>query len=148
MKPTTTLVLLADESKARVLKNEGVNKGLVQIATLDADDFEDTQVRYSDTTGRSQSVPGGASHVMDRTTSERRQARENFARHVVDATEVQMKRGGFDRFAVAAPPSMLGALRELIKGSLADKLAFDLDKDLTASPVDRLPDHFKDQIVF
>lgn len=148
MNPVKTLVLLADETRARLLENRGVNKGLIQIAVVDAADFDDTQVRYSDTTGRSRAAANTAGHAVDRTTSERRQKRENFARHVVNAAEKRWTKGAYDRFVMAAPPNMLGAVRDLLGGALADKLAFDIDKDLTKVPLNKLPEFFEDQIVF
>jgi len=148
MNPVTTLVLLADESKARLLENRGVNKGLTQIGVVDAADFEDTHVRYADTPGRSRSAPNAAAHAVDRTTSERAQNRNNFARHVVQAAEKLWAKGSFDRFVVAAPPNMLGAVRQSLDGALADNLAFDLSKDLMDIPLKNLPTYFDDQIVF
>lgn len=148
MNPVTTLIILADETKARLLENRGVNKGLTQILVVEAADFEDTQIRYSDTTGRSQAAPNTAGHAVDRTTSERRQKRENFARHVLHAAEKRWATGRFDRFVMAAPPNMLGAMRDLLSGALAEHLSFDIPKDLTRVPLEKLPAHFEDQIVF
>lgn len=148
MNPVTTLVLLADETRARLLENKGVNKGLVQVGTIEAASFDDTQVRYADTVGRSRSGASGTPQAGDRSTTEREQKRENFARHVVDGAEKRWVKGKYDRFVLAAPPHMLGAIRDLIGGSMADKLAFDLPKDLTKIPLNDLPKHFEDKIVF
>ena len=89
-----------------------------------------------------------AAHAVDRTTSERRHRRESFARHVMDATEGHWERGDYDRFGIAAAPGMLGALRDLLGGVLAETLVFDFAKNLIKIPQDELPKYFEDQVVY
>ncbi len=112
MKPVKTLVVLADDRQARVLVNSGVGKGLAEIAEYDAGTLSGADIAYSDTPGRSQSAPGGAHHAMEPSSSEERQNRERFARDLIAELEKTWTRGGYDRIVMAAPPKMLGVLRE------------------------------------
>ncbi len=148
MKPTTTLVLLADEEHARIYEKRGVNEPLVELQSFEKSSFKDSDKQYSDFPGRSAAARGTAVHAFDRTTSEREQEREAFAVHVLEAAEGHLKRGGFDRVAMAAPPKMLGTLRAGMKGKLAEIERFELDKNLIAEKPEGLVARFSEMIAF
>lgn len=144
MKPVRTLVLIANEQEARLLSNDGPGHGLSEVAHFD----KLGQVRYADTPGRGQAGPGTARHSVDPRTSEREQNREAFAADVLEITNKEWARGGFDRLVVSAPPQMLGALRGRLGGALQEALVADLNKDLLGVAVADLPRHFEGAIVF
>lgn len=144
MKPVRTLVLIANETEARLFVNEGPGKGLQSLSHFD----RATETRYADTPGRSQAAPGAARHGYEPPTSEREQNREAFARDVLKITADAWAEGGFDRFVLSAPPAMLGALRDALPAELGRALAADLNKDLLGVAVADLPRHFEDVIVF
>lgn len=144
MRPVHTLVLIANEQEARLLCNRGPGRGLVEVAHFD----KLGQVRYADTPGRGQATPGGARHGFDRSSSEREQGRNSFADDVLKVASAEWEKGGYDRFALSAPPQMLGALRAGIGGKLQEALIADLNKDLLGVAVADLPRHFEDVIVF
>ncbi len=148
MKAVTTLLVIADDKKARFLENLGVGKGLSELSEMSASDFADTEARYSDRPGRTQPSSGTAIHAVERTTSEERQERQAFARHVLTKIGQLMAEDGYERLAVTAAPRMLGELRNEMGNDLKDKLAFDMDKDLIKVPLIKLVDHFKDKVAF
>lgn len=148
MKPVRTLVMVANEREARLLVNEGVGKGLIQIADVPRDSFKDAEVAYADQKGRSQSGPGGARHGMEPSTSEQRQMRDRFAGHLGERLDAAWAKGSYDRLIVAAPPKMLGALRDAMPAALQGKLAGDLPKDLVRVPLNEMPGHFSDLAAF
>ena len=148
MKPVRTLVLLASEGEARLLENDGVGKGLHQIGHLDRDAVSGDAIAYADGPGRSQAAPGAAHHGMEPSSSVSRQNRERFAADLVGEVEKTWTKGGYDRLMIAAPPKMLGALRDKLPKALAGKLAVDLAKDLIHTPVADLPKHFSDVAAF
>lgn len=141
MKPIVTLVLIADDHEARLLVNEGVGKGLSQLAQHSAAELDADRFAYSDERGRATAAPGMARHAMEPRSSPERQAREAFAAHVVAALRQVWQAGGHDRIVLAAAPRMLGALRAEL-GDLAAHVAASLDKDLVRVPLSDLPRHF------
>jgi len=147
MKPVRTLVLVADDETARFLVNEGVGKGLRQVAQLTADSLDTERFRYADTPGRERAAPGMARHGMEPRSSEERQAREAFADLVVRELQGAWDTGAHDRIVIAAAPRMLGALRDRL-GGLAPHVAASLDKDLVKVPLSDLPRHFSDVAAF
>ncbi|GAA0302319.1 host attachment protein [Rhodovulum strictum] len=144
MKPVRTLVLIANEKEARLLVNTGPGKGLEELSAFD----KATEIRYSERPGRSQAAPGAARHGFEPSTPEREQNREAFARDVLDIAATEWANGSYDRFAMSAPPAMLGALRGHIAAPLAEALAADLNKDLVGVAAADLPRHFEDIILF
>ncbi|MDU8926029.1 host attachment protein [Alisedimentitalea sp. MJ-SS2] len=143
MKPVRTMILMASESRMRLAENAGVGKGVSELLTRDATDFEGLSHGYADAPGRGQAAPGMAGHGVDRTTSEREQARDAFADKVLETTLEHWRSGSYDRLIVAAPPRMLGTLRAALPAPLVSALSADLDKDLTKLPVIDLPRHLE-----
>ena len=148
MKSVTTLLVVADDGKARFFENRGVGKGLSELSEISAADFEDDSVRYSDRAGRGRSIAGARSDTVARTTSVETQERQAFARHILARANKLVQESGYDRFALVAAPRMLGQLRTGMNDSLSKKLIFDLDKDLIKTPTAKLLDHFADKIAF
>lgn len=148
MKAVTTLVVVANDKKARFLENLGVGKGLAELSEIAASEFSDVETRYSDRPGRAQASAGSGVHAVERTTSEERQERQAFARHVLSRTGKLMQKGGYDRLAIAAAPRMLGELRDEMADELKNRLAFDLDKDLVKIPLIKLVSHFGEKVAF
>ena len=147
MKPIRTLVLIADEAQARIYERNAANQPLTQLQSLDKSQFDDTDQRYSDFPGRSAAAPGMAVHTMDRTTTEREQERDAFAVHVLDAVDRHLRKGGYRRVAIAAPPKMLGSLRARMKGNLVQMERFELDKNLMAEKPQNLAHRFSDLVI-
>jgi len=148
MKAITTLIVISDDRQARLLENRGVGKGINEVKEISASDFDDVETRYSDRPGRGHASAGTARAAMERSTSEQRQERQAFARHVLDNIETLMQKGEYDRLAMVAAPQMLGELRNIIGADLRKKLVFDIDKDLVNIPTAKLADHFADKIAF
>ena len=148
MKPVHTLVFLANEQEARLLENDGIGKGLRQIQHLSRDEVSGKAIAYADTPGRSRGGPGGAQHGMEPPSSEIRQNRDRFAADLMTALDKTWAAGAYDRLLIAAPPKMLGALRERLPKPMADCLSGDVPKDLLRIPQADLPKHFKDLAAF
>ena len=144
MKPIRTLVLLADDGKARFLENAGIDKGVQQIEVLEAA----SPAGYADMPGRSQAGADTARHGLARPTGEEGAARDVFADAVLDKAGALWAGGDFQRLVMAAPPKMLGVLRSKLSPPLDDALVGDLDKDLTNLPEAELPGQFADVVAF
>ncbi|MBL3595178.1 host attachment protein [Rhodovulum sulfidophilum] len=144
MKPFKTLVLVANEREARLLVNRGTGKGLAEVTRFS----KAHEIEYADGRGRDQGGATAGRHAMEPPTSLRVQNREGFAADVLGLTAEVWAKGDYDRFVMAAPPKMLGELRNRIEGSLERALAVDIDKDIVGVAAADLPRHFEDVIVF
>ncbi|MFO1174446.1 MAG: host attachment protein [Paracoccaceae bacterium] len=147
MKPVRTLFLVAGEHDARFLLNDGVGKGLAEVAVLGISQFPEASAEYSDRPGRHSAAAGRmAVHGLDPHQTLDEQHRERFARRVAEALGQQWTAQGPDRLIMAAPPKMLGLLRDAIDGPAAAALLADLPKDLVRIPTHDLPSHFAELI--
>lgn len=145
MKPVRTLVLIADDQTARFLINDGIGKGLKEIAGLSAAQFLDTQIAYDDRPGRQTGGPGGmARHGFDPGEKADEAGRARFAGYVAEELDREWKRIKPDRLILAAAPKMLGALRSRVNGAPAAALRGDLAKDLVKVAARDLPSYFAD----
>lgn len=143
MKPVRTLVLVAGEEDARFLVNDGTGKGLTEVAVLNISQFADAQAEFADRPGRAGIGKGGkAMQSFDPRETLDEVHRERFATHVIEALDQEWKAASPDRLVVAAPPKMLGALRDRLKGPAAAALLADLPKDLVKIGTRDLPKHF------
>lgn len=145
MKPIRTLVLVADDQTARFLINEGIGKGLKEIAGLSAAQFLDAQIAYDDRPGRQTGGPGGmARHGFDPGDTADQMGRERFAGYVAEELDREWRRVKPDRLILAAAPKMLGALRAKLAAAPAAALHGDLAKDLVKVAARDLPGYFAD----
>lgn len=143
MKAQRTLVAIADDEKARFFLNEGVGKGLTEVAGTSVGQFPDTTVEYADRPGRASGGKGAVGlHGIDPHMSLETLHRGRFALHVIDALNDVWRTRKPDRLVIAAPPKMLGELRDNLGQVLRDALFADLPKDLIKVPVHDLPGHF------
>ncbi|MGB3313305.1 MAG: host attachment protein [Albidovulum sp.] len=145
MKPIRTLVLIADDQTARFLINDGIGKGLKEVAGLSAAQFLDAQIDYDDRPGRQTGGPGGvARHGFDPGEKADEAGRSRFAGYVAEELGREWTRIKPDRLILAAAPKMLGALRSRLNGAPAAALHGDLAKDLVKVAVRDLPGYFAD----
>ncbi len=148
MKPKQTLVILANDGKARFLRNSGIGKGLTELRTLEAERLVGPEVEFADGPGRSRAAPGMARHAMDPRSGEEERRRELFARQVAETAESLWNRHGFDRLVISAEPKLLGLLRALLPAPMRAHAQVEMDKDLLKVPLRALPKHFEEHILF
>lgn len=73
-------------------------------------------------------------------------AREGFARELVQQLRTGAQEHRFGRLIIAAPPVMLGVLRDQLDEQLRDKLVAALHEDLTKIHAQELPEHLSEWI--
>lgn len=148
MKPIRTIVLLASEGEARILENAGRGKGLAEICALRAEDFPELNVDISEAPGHQSAAPGMGGHALSPRESEREARRSGFVRLILEALDQVWQKDGHDRIIVAAPPRLLGELRQRMPKALAAAVTADVPKDLVKIAVRDLPTHFAEIAVF
>ena len=145
MKSVTTMIVIADDKVARFLLNEGVGKGLREVADMAASQFPEDTREFSDRPGRSTAGAGGAArHGVDAQTGLEQQHRSRFAAHVLQALDQAWTQCAPDRMILAAPPKMLGELRARLQGRPKAALMADVPKDLVNVPLPKMAAHFAD----
>jgi protein required for attachment to host cells len=127
---TTTWIVAADSSRARVLQVADPEKKLVEIdALLNPEGRLNEREINTDAHGRFPGTPGGSTAEDDVGAVEHQT--ELFAKRIGDYLEKARTDRRYDRVCLIAPPKFLGALRKEI-GKEVQKLVVDeRDKDLS-----------------
>ena len=142
MKKTITWILVADGSRARILKNDGPGKGLQPAV---GEEFHHalpkTSELGSDRPGRSQESASSARHAVENPVDWHRFEKEKFAREMARVLDQANNAGAYDRLILVAPPKTLGDLRGALGSGARKKVTGELDKDLTQITLGELPEH-------
>ncbi len=142
MKKVTTWVLVADGSRARIIRNQGPGNGIEREIVKE---FEGSTALSrdiaSDRPGRTFDTAGPGRHAMAQASDPHEHEQINFLREVIAYIEKASEKKSFDRLVIVAPPTALGTLRARISGPLAAKITGELNKDLTKVPVHDIAKH-------
>ncbi|MEE8271455.1 MAG: host attachment protein [Alphaproteobacteria bacterium] len=131
----TTWVLVADGGRARILRNDGVGKGLQPVAAaVFAVDNPPTRDQGSDRPGRVHDRMGTGRHAMEPKADWHRAEKVHFASSIAERLDAAAGRGDFDRLIVIAPPAALGDLRTALDDRTRRLVTGEIAKDLTNSP--------------
>ncbi|WP_413771425.1 host attachment protein [Mesorhizobium sp. PAMC28654] len=142
MKPQKIWVLVADEARARILRN-------VLSAGEPPDEREDLvfhsarrQLReiMADKPGRSFASSGVCRSTMEYHSEPVREEDRAFAAKLAGTLHNHHLAGDFDQLVVAAAPQMLGDLRQAFPESLRKATAAEIAKDFTKLPTHKLRD--------
>jgi protein required for attachment to host cells len=126
---TTTRVLVAHDSGARLFDQRGPGKGLLELSNVVFEDGRRSNTDINaDRAGRGGFEPCEDAH---------KHAVHHFARTLVDDLTHAHHRGEFQQLIIVAPPRFLGLLRESLGPKLKRTLIGTLAKDLPrASPTE------------
>lgn len=143
MKKTTTWILIADGTQARVLEHHGPGKGLTTVKGLDWS-IEPLQSKDidSDRPGRGHSSGGSSRSSMEPKTDPAQHREAEFIRTVAQVLDRKVQEGAFDRLVIAAAPIALGNLRKAMSDHVKKAVVAELDKDLTNIPSPAVDKHF------
>ncbi|ODT79275.1 MAG: hypothetical protein ABS76_20670 [Pelagibacterium sp. SCN 64-44] len=142
MKKTTTWILIADGTQARVLEHAGPGKGLANVQGLDwSIPPLQSQDIDTDRPGRGHSSVGGQRSAMEPKTDPAQHREAEFVRNVAGVLEEKAKAGAYDRLVIAAAPIALGNLRKVLSDHVKKTIVAELDKDLTNLPTPQLSKH-------
>lgn len=148
MQPTRTWILLADGAHARFLRNLGPGKGLEEFkpGKLGVPHPPDREID-SDKPGRVHDRSGPGRHAMEPHISPHDKLKLDFAKSLADGINAAESKGRFDRLIVAAPPKILGELRQKLGKGAKRKLQREIDKDLTTVSSEELHRQFADDLL-
>ncbi|MEI9927999.1 MAG: host attachment family protein [Sphingomonas sp.] len=136
--PHNAFVVVADGRKLLFLRNEGdasfpnlqVEKKLVDVNPTTSD-------QGSDSPGRSFSSVGDGRSAYEQTDFHQLEE-DRFAADAAELLNQRALRGEFESLIVVAPPRTLGELRKHYHKAVSERLAGELDKDLTGHTVPQI----------
>lgn len=136
-------VVTADAAQARILHATDKAEALREIKTIDHPEgrLHDRELT-SDLPGHGSNHTGSGKHIMDSSTSPKQQELINFARELAKYLNDLNKKKRIDRLMLAAPPSLLGLLRENLSAQVLEQIDIELDKNLTHLKSDELRKYF------
>ncbi|GAA0729088.1 host attachment family protein [Sphingomonas japonica] len=128
-------VVVADGRKMLFFRNEGdeVHLNLVVERVREQDNPPDRE-QGTDTPGRTFSSNGAGRSAYEETDFHQLEE-DRFAAETADLLKKRALRNDFDQLVIVAPPRTLGELRKHYHKEVEQRLAGELDKDLTGHPV-------------
>ena len=140
----TTWILIADGSRARILKNDGPGLG---IDAIDDKIFESENRKVgdimADKPGRTFDSAGGGRHAMEYHSEPVREDEKAFAASLVSVLQEAHGRGDYKQVILIAPPTMLGDLRAALPDALKGAIHAEINKDLTQIPNGDMAGHLE-----
>ena len=144
-KKATTWILVCDGARGRIFVNRGRGTGLSEIDSAESIDArEPTRELGSDRPGRSFDSVGGGRHAMASPTDWHRFEKTRFAKEMAAIINQAALKDGFDRLVIAAPPRVLGDLRQALRPQATKKISGEIGKDLTRVAIHDLGTHLGD----
>lgn len=142
---STTWIVVADASRARIFRADAPNSALTEIDTLA---HPESRLHEGDL------VSDRTGHVVSSTTGGHNFGRDEVAKHAeADRFAAEVSRhleqghnqGGYAKLYLIAPPAFLGLLRQHLPKTVHDMVASEIAKDLTtendAQIRAQLPEH-------
>jgi protein required for attachment to host cells len=135
-----SLILVGDGEKALFLRNRGNGQHVdLVVERILARDNPPTREQGTDRPGRSAGSLGAGSPGVVRSAMEEvdwhHLAKERFAHEIADALYRHAHANLFERLVIIAPPRILGNLRKAFHPEVADRIAAEIPKELTAHPL-------------
>jgi protein required for attachment to host cells len=144
-KQRTTWIVIADGSRARILRHRSGEAGLAVVRELDDPEARKrSQDLVSSGPGHSQESANAARHAIQPKHDPHLEAELAFLRAVAGGVSSAAEVNAFDRLVIAAPPRAMGVLRQELAPAIGRKLVAEITKDLTKTPLHELPTHFAD----
>jgi len=144
MKKKVTWILVADGSRARVLVNDGIGKGLQTAINGEmTHDLPPTRELGSDRPGRGGQRATGNRHAFEPHVDWHRFEKEKFSKAMATILDAAAERNAFDRLVLVAPPRTLGDLRSALGAKSRARVHAEIDKDLTHVAIRDLPEHLE-----
>lgn len=136
--PHNSVVLVADGRKILFLRNDGdAEHPNLLVERVRENDNPSDGAQSADRPGRMQSS-GGSGRSAYENTDFHQLSEDRFAADAADLLKRRALRNDFDSLIVVAPPKTLGELRKHYHKEVSDRLAGELDKDLTGHPIDEI----------
>lgn len=125
----TTLILAADNTRARLFAAQGRQTQLTEIADLIHPEGRlSNSGQDSDKPGRSYDSRGGARHAMEPPTSRKQKESGMFAGRIAEMVKENSNR--FDDLIIICAPRFLGELRKHLDPALQERIRKEIRKSI------------------
>lgn len=146
-KKKTTWILVCDGARGRILVNRGRSTGLREIEKAEDENARrPTRELGTDKPGRAYESSGTSRHAMAPPTDWHRFEKEHFTKGMAAIINEGALSDRFDRLIVVAPPRVLGDLRAALAPQAAERVAAEINKDLTNVPSHDIGTHLADHV--
>jgi protein required for attachment to host cells len=143
---TTTWILVANASEAKVYANKGINKGLETVTTLNhPDSRRKGSELVSDRPGHMQGF-GNGHGARNPATDPKQYEHEAFARELAQYLEQGRANNSYDRLIVVAEPHFLGLLNNTLNAQVRGLVAESVPKDYVRVTAKELASHLEKYI--
>ena len=138
----TTWIVMADGSRARIVKPRGEAPGFdIIIEVADEEARLPTREIVSDKPGRMQESAYSGRHAEDPRSDAHQERKAQFLRSLAERLNRAAGAAQFDDLILFAPPRALGELRQALDGGARSRIKAEAAKDLTKLPLAELPQH-------
>ncbi|MFT6897682.1 MAG: protein required for attachment to host cells [Paraglaciecola sp.] len=134
-----TMIVVADSYCARIFNVDAVRSTLTEVETLinPQGRLHDRDIT-SDLPGKMKGVDGSGGHTYQTRTDPKKHAMAEFARVVAGCVNKVSKDNNLANLLLVAEPSFLGELRVHLADDTAEKIVFELNKNLTQKNPDEI----------
>ena len=140
---STTWILVANASQAKLYVNTGPNKGLQLLKGLmHPESREKASDLVSDRPGQMHSAGTGQRASQPKTDPKTNEAR-HFALELARELNHGRSSGQVERLILVAPPAFMGLLNEKLDGPTANLVSDRFEKDYTKAPDKELAGHLE-----
>ncbi|MBI4987574.1 MAG: host attachment protein [Rhodocyclales bacterium] len=140
---STTWILVANASQAKLYANTGPKKGLKLVKDLKhPESREKASDLVSDRPGQMHSPGNGHRASQPKTDPKTNEAR-HFAQELARELNHGRSRGQVERLILVAPPAFMGLLNEKLDGPTANLVSDRFEKDYTRSTDRELAGHLE-----
>ncbi len=142
VKHRTTWIVLADGSRALIVKRREIEPGFDVVANLASSEAHvPSHLLKSDNPGRTQESHNSAHHAVEPRHDPHAEQLKSFLHSVAQYLNAQNAANSYDKIILFAPARALGQLREMLDDGTRAKVQVEAAKDLTKMPLDELPKH-------
>ncbi len=144
---STTWVLVADTTRARIFQAMGPLGPLREIETLlHPESRLHTRDLTSDLPGRSFDSHGQGRHSMEVNVDPKQHETLIFVKQISERLDGAKENGEFEQLILVAPPALLGLLRKQLNTGVMQRVVHQLDKNIVRLRVDEIRQHLPEKL--
>jgi protein required for attachment to host cells len=140
---STTWIVVANASQARVFANHGPKKGLSLLKEFSHPESREKALQLvSDRPGHNQSHGNGHGSYVPASDPKQQEA-DRFALQIAKELELGRSSNGYEKLIVVASPSFLGLLNSKLSNHVRSRVTQSIEKDYTRATERELTGHLE-----
>jgi protein required for attachment to host cells len=143
----TTWILIADAGHAKVLQTIGVGNKLLPVTGFEfSQDIPAGKDITRERAARTHESMGQRRHAIEPKSDPRQAMKRAFAQEIAQRLDAAAAADAFDRLVVAAPPHLLGDLRQRFSAQVKKRIVAEIAQDLVKLPTAELRRHLASEV--